>query len=81
MPHFRCEDNNCNGSATLQGVSFFNINGGSVSEDKTHNTPIDGRKVVTEALAEFKSRPKMTVMYYQPQLSKMSDRQLMLVTQ
>ena len=59
--YFRCEDKNCNGSAALRGVSFFNINGGSVSEGKAHNhLPIDGRKKVIEVLTELKSRSKMS---------------------
>ena len=59
--YFRCEDKNCNGSATLRGVSFFNLCGGSVSEGEAHNhPPIDGRKEVIEALTDLKSRSTLS---------------------
>ena len=52
---------NCNGSATLRGVSFFNLSGGSVSKGKAHNhLPIDGRKEVIEALTDLKSRSTLS---------------------
>ena len=55
--YFRCKDKNCNGSATLRGVTFFNTNGGSVSEGKAHNhPPIAGRMEVIEAITELKTR-------------------------
>ena len=59
--YFRCEDKNCNGSATLRGVSFFSLSGGSLSEGKAHNhPPIDGRKEVIQALTDLKSRSKLS---------------------
>ncbi len=57
--YFRCEDKNCNGSATLRGVAFFNALGGSVSEGKTHNhTVLTSRVEIVEVVEAIKNMAK-----------------------
>ena len=57
--YFRCEDKNWSGAATLCGVSFFNEQGGSITEGKAHNhAPLAGRNEILQSIAELKNQAK-----------------------
>lgn len=59
--YFQCEDNNCNGSATLRGVTVFSNMAGSVSEGTAHNhTPLRERVEIVQAVDAIKIRAKAT---------------------